>query len=162
MVKYTLTSTLLVLFGLWSGSAFGQQVIGATGGDIVGTSYTLSFTTGEVAIQTFTGGGYILNQGFQQPTYTITSIEDNAPLSELSVFPNPTTGLITIEMKEYKGSALSFILYDLKGQEVFRKESSVGSYIKFDLDLAALSQGVYLLRVVSENQPYKTLKIVKN
>jgi len=162
MVKSTLPVTLLVILGFWSGVTYGQQVVGSTGGTIVGTSYSLSYTVGEVATQTITGGGYILNQGFQQPSYTITSIEENLPTTTLTAFPNPTNGLISVEMKDYQGKSLSLILYDFKGQEILRSDGKTGPYVKFDLDLSTYSPGVYLLTVLSENQSIKVFKIVKN
>ena len=162
MINSTPPIKLLVIIGLWGGAAFGQQVVGTTGGSIVGSSYSLSYTVGEVATQTLSGGGYILNQGFQQPSYTITSIEDNLPDALLTAFPNPTTGLISIAMKDYQGKSLSYILYDFKGQEILRSDTKIGTDIKFDLDLTSFSQGIYLLKVMSGSQSIKVLKIVKN
>lgn len=143
-------------------STYGQQVIGTTGGTIVGTSYSLSYTVGEVAINTLTGGEYIINQGFQQPSYTITSIEDNLPSAVLAVYPNPTSGLINVEMNDYQGKSLSCIVYDSKGVEILRQAGQPGPFVKFEIDLSRFSQGIYILKVLSDDLSIKVIRIVKN
>ena len=143
-------------------STYGQQVIGTTGGTIVGTSYTLSYTVGEVAINTLTGGEYIINQGFQQPSYTITSIEDNLPSAVLAVYPNPTSGLINVEMNDYQGKSLSCIVYDSKGVEILRQAGLPGPFVKFEIDLSRCSQGIYILKVLSDDLSIKVIRIAKN
>jgi len=162
MMKSRLFLTVILFSGLSCVHLHAQQVVGATGGTIVGTSYTLSYTVGEVATQTYSGGGFILNQGFQQPTYTITAIEDNLSSVVLAVFPNPTTGGISLEVKESQGMLLSYILYDFNGRELLRGDGKSGPYVKFDLDLSSFSQGVYMLKVICENQIIKVIKVVKN
>lgn len=156
------TLLLIIILGLLNTATHGQQVVSTTGNTIVGTSYSLSYTVGEVVTTTITGGGYILNQGFQQPSYIITSVEDNLPAALLSAYPNPTKGLITLEMNDYQGKSLSFILYDFKGQEILRSNELLGPVVKFEIDLSPFSQGIYLLKVLSENRSIKILKIVKN
>jgi hypothetical protein len=42
-------------------------VIASSGGYASGTGVSLSWTLGEIATETFSNGGYILTQGFQQP-----------------------------------------------------------------------------------------------
>jgi hypothetical protein len=44
-----------------------QQVIASAGGYSVGETVSLSWTLGEPVTETFSGGGIILTQGFQQP-----------------------------------------------------------------------------------------------
>ncbi len=156
------TLLLIIILGLLNTATYGQQVVSTTGGSIVGSSYSLTYTVGEVVTTTITGGGYILNQGFQQPSYTITSVEDNLPSALLSAYPNPTNGIINLEMNDYQGKSLSFILYDFKGQEILRSNGLPGPVVKFEVDLSPFSQGIYLLKVLSANQSIKVLKIVKN
>lgn len=43
-----------------------RQVVGSTGGDVVGSSMGMSFTVGETVVKTITNS-MVLTQGFQQP-----------------------------------------------------------------------------------------------
>ncbi len=79
----------------------------------------------------------------------------NKPL--VSVYPNPTTGILTIE-GQLKGSVISF--YNILGELV--KSISVVDNKLVQLDISGLSNGVYLLRIVSsDNSPLLQKKIVK-
>ncbi|SDD03401.1 T9SS type A sorting domain-containing protein [Williamwhitmania taraxaci] len=161
-MKPTLLLSYFFLLSLLSLSTSGQQVVSTTGGSIVGASYTVTYTVGEVANTTLSGGGYILNQGFQQPSYTITSIEDNLPSAVLAVYPNPTNGIINVEMNDFLGKSLSYILYDFKGQEILRHSGQPGPIVKFEIDLSNFSEGIYLLKVLSDDRSIKVIRVVKN
>jgi hypothetical protein len=59
--------TFIIAFALFSFQAKAQQVIATSGGYFEGENLSLSWTLGEPVTETFSNGGVILTQGFQQP-----------------------------------------------------------------------------------------------
>ena len=81
------------------------------------------------------------------------SIEENT-FSELKVYPNPTTGIINIDLGNAMIDGKSTIkLYDIQGRMITTKEmnSSIDN-----LNISNLSDGVYMLSI--ENGTSKTTK----
>ena len=146
-----------------SSVAFSQQltpqVISASGDYYVGSSTTLSWTLGEIAIDTYNGTSNTLTQGFQQPEMNFSEIENFAPEILMSVYPNPTTSEINIEIKE-NSEILTLQILDASGKIIFSDTYSGNSIKKIDFSYYA--DGLYLLQVSSpENGLLKTLKIQK-
>ena len=81
----------------------------------------------------------------------------NELLSDLtvSVYPNPTNGLITLTVEGYTDE-LFFNVYDLTGRNVFSSamKSSEGKY-----DLSLLSRGVYLYKIMLNGDTLKCGKL---
>ncbi len=65
---------LLTTFGANAQVVLDRQVIGSTGGYVVGTNMSLSSTVGEAVVQTLFSVNKILTQGFQQPNLMVDSI----------------------------------------------------------------------------------------
>jgi hypothetical protein len=111
--------------------------------EIDGKSYT--FTVGEMAIATLEGETRLLSQGFNQPECGriisfISPPQVASPL--LSVYPNPTTSLLTIELERHAGVYLSIL--DVNGREILKKEVDAATY---RLDCADLPAGLYFLQL---------------
>ena len=66
------------------------------------------------------------------------------------VYPNPTTGIFTVEFTQNSGKKTEVSVSNLVGAEVFRKEITDAS--KFQIDLSNQVSGIYMLKVVSGNQ----------
>ena len=63
-----------------------------------------------------------------------------------SLYPNPTSGIVTLELKEWTGSD-RFEIIDLQGRLVF--QAAIDGQ-KSKLDLSTLSSGTYTVRYISE------------
>ena len=72
---------------------------------------------------------------------------------ELTVFPNPARGMITLKGLEMR----QIEVYDLWGQQV-KKETCHSSAIQ--LDVASLAAGVYVLRVVDDAMNIHTHRVI--
>ena len=66
----------------------------------------------------------------------------------MTIFPNPTSGITTIEFNSLIESKVNVLLYDSKGSLVaIEKENiNIGSNNR-TIDLSAVSQGLYLLTI---------------
>ena len=137
-----------------------QEIISSAGATLSTANLQLSWTVGEPMVETFTGGGTILTQGFHQSKLVITAI-DPIPLVgfELEVFPNPTLGEINIKVNNNNISKLRFFLYSSKGEQILRRDFS--SQIE-QINMQLLSPGYYMLKIASDtDSPVQTFKIVK-
>jgi hypothetical protein len=67
----------------------------------------------------------------------------------LKVYPNPTTGYLTVELGSKVKTNIKFTVVDVNGKKVFDRFGNVVSSINnnFQLDLHALSSGTYILEV---------------
>ena len=82
--------------------------------------------------------------------------EDN-----LSLYPNPTTGRLTVRFDLPPHGPLRFVAYDPSGRQVYRHQSmpQVGQ-TEFELDLEHLAEGIYLLRIETPEQNYPPARLL--
>ncbi len=86
-------------------------------------------------------------------------IEDNVLEGMITVYPNPTTGILQICTDEVMiEQGTSYQLFDLSGR--LMRQGLLTSSIQ-TLDLGNCASGFYILKVSHNNQPVKTFKVVK-
>jgi hypothetical protein len=90
-----------------------QEVISSSGNYTDGSSGQLSWTLGDLAVETCSAGEVSLTQGFQQPFYEVTAAFENLECNILiQVYPVPSSDFITVEFNELQNN-LKVILYNL-------------------------------------------------
>jgi len=125
----------------------------------------LSTTIGELAaVTTLTGGSNYLTQGFQQPwdfSVSVPEIHDNGLAFDL--YPNPSSGMITLSMNTDQASKVTLQVFDVLGKSVYFEALNHSSgYASHDVNLKALAEGVYLLEVTNtELSSGKVTKSIK-
>lgn len=113
----------------------------------VTTNYTVSGSGANGCSSTFT---------ISQSVSPCTGLNNNlASANSIMVYPNPNTGLFTIELNN--GSVKTIEVMDLTGRVVFVNTSSND---KIDLNIKTLANGIYYVRVKSSNS-VEVIKIVK-
>ena len=76
----------------------------------------------------------------------------NTPAYDVLVYPNPTDGLLSIDLVSKKNENLSISIYDIVGRTVeLQSWAVVGGYNKKQIDLSAISNGIYYFKISSEN-----------
>jgi hypothetical protein len=78
----------------------------------------------------------------------------------LTVYPNPSNNLLHIQAKQITNSLSEVRIYDLAGKQVLVNESVSGSTLA-TIDTSLLESGIYILKVVLQNQKVVIQKIVK-
>lgn len=74
-------------------------------------------------------------------------------ISELKVFPNPTTGAFTVAMDVLERKDIQFEIYNLTGKLIqTQPTNSVSGYFEQNLDIFELPEGIYLLKLNIDNQ----------
>ena len=146
-----LTSFLIVN----SASAQTSQpnVINAAGGSATVGADIFEWSVGEMAlINTAIAPGIMVTQGLLQPTEQSNGIgESKLSLSELSVYPNPTTHQLWINWNKSAKVFATIQVKDLTGRLYFQKQltDKVGTET-YLIDLSLLSAGAYLLTIDSK------------
>ncbi len=117
-------------------------------------SCTKTLPTGDV----FTNdpNGYAVVDDLKLVYDTSTSVDDEFTKKDNIAFPNPTTGLINLKIREI-GVDANIQLFDLVGNKLMEKsaESDVEQ-----IDLKNFSSGIYFLHI-TQDMKKKTIKIVK-
>ncbi|MBK6643467.1 MAG: T9SS type A sorting domain-containing protein [Bacteroidetes bacterium] len=73
--------------------------------------------------------------------------------SELLVFPNPTTGLLTIRLSDQELKLSQIEIYNSMGDLVISKQIENNNYL---LDMTPYNQGIYFIRGMDESKKYYT------
>lgn len=78
--------------------------------------------------------------------------------ASLSVYPNPSYGVLTIEVGGYNGAPIEMMMYDLRGRQVMTRQINNA---QTTLDLVDLASGVYVIRLEAGEEVI-TKKFVKH
>ena len=143
---------LFLILGVFQGKAQELQpsLLSTSGDFFKNESYSISWSLGEIAIETFTQTNNILTQGFQQTKLTTTGIKENTTEeSQITIYPNPATDRIFVnfDSKEYSWYMLE--IFDLIGSKKIRQEIKNRSE-KIEIKISDLESGTYLLHLKSD------------
>jgi hypothetical protein len=88
-------------------------------------------------------------------------IKEEELAHEIAVFPNPTTGLTTIEVSGSVNNDASIEVYDLSGRRLIsEKMNATAFFAESFLDLSAMNAGSYLVRITTNQRVY-TKELIK-
>lgn len=79
---------------------------------------------------------------------TLVGINEKLNLKDISIYPNPSTGIFSIKSNLESQKRYLMQVRDIKGQLVYSKE--VNNLSNFKLDLSGQSKGVYFLQIRSK------------
>jgi len=69
--------------------------------------------------------------------------------SKVLIYPNPTSGLLTIEMENTVGGATGIEIYDITGKAITRKKCNTGkTHFTEQIDVSGYNEGIYLVKIV--------------
>ena len=149
---------IMLLLGCFT--LFGQSGVHSSGGQASGTNGTIDFSVGQLVYTFESGEEGSTWEGVQQPfeISVVTNISEGFYGVEASVYPNPTNGMLRIELPEDLGQ-VDFHLYNMNGQLV-KKGQSEGP--QSELSLTDLPSGAYLLGIFSKDVLNQQFTIIKN
>lgn len=150
---------LLFLFCCCTSPALSQEVVAAAGLDGNANGYSASWTVGEVAITTLLADTMYLTQGFQQSNLIVSPQTGLQMLDlELSVFPNPTSSKVYIELDKYPEN-MSYAIYNGLGSLIEQRTIASSRTV---INFSTYANGQYLLHLTRNfNEPVQTFKIIK-
>lgn len=138
-----------------------QETFPASGGDASGSGGKVSYTIGQIIYTTITGTNGSVAQGVQQP-YEISVVsgikETNTITLQLSIYPNPTSNFLILNIGNYNNERLSYQLFDntgklLENNKITKNESNIST--------ENLAPAIYFLKVTNNQKEIKTFKIIK-
>jgi hypothetical protein len=139
-------------------SSYGQNSINTTGGNINSNGINLSYSIGQLKINTIESSSSKLNLDFIQGVQYAFSIYDCSRLAsiELSVYPNPSSQMVYI--KTIDEPNLKLIIYDIAGRLIHERtlESST------TVDVENYSNGTYIFAFYGFCGLIKSFKVLKN
>ena len=151
---------LLILFGIIFNFVNAQESVLPSGGNASGNNGSLSYSVGQIVYTSIETTSGIVTQGVQHPFEILTlSGEDITNIGlHFSVYPNPTTSFVTLEILEIELTQLSFTLLDLQGKLLFERKVAQPST---SIDLESYESGIYILNILDQNNLLKSFKIIK-
>jgi hypothetical protein len=138
-----------------------QKAIPASGGNASGSDGSVSYTVGQLLYTTNTGTNGSVAEGVQQPyeISVVVGIEQAKNINLIcTVYPNPATDLLTLEVEIADNENLFFQLYDVMGKLMVSKRLID---IKTTISMTNLAPATYFLKVTNNQKVVKTFKIIK-
>ncbi|MBK9763777.1 MAG: T9SS type A sorting domain-containing protein [Flavobacteriales bacterium] len=84
-------------------------------------------------------------------TDAATSVEENTLETGLSIYPNPTAGLVNINMDLRSASTVNMTVLNIVGETVMQQAKGFGAGAqRTTLDLSDLAQGSYIVNIVAD------------
>jgi hypothetical protein len=116
-IKKSRPILLLATGLLWASFAQAQESVNATGGVVTGSGGTAAYSIGQVVYTTNTGSTGSVAQGVQH-AYEIfpVGIMETTLNITLSVFPNPTSDNLILQVSDYNNEKMTYQLYDMHGK----------------------------------------------
>ena len=157
-----LTTIILNLLCVTTLSA--QSVIVPVGGDAQSNGGNVSYTVGQIAVQTAANnnGSVSVAEGVQQPYEILTVGVDDYPQIALNavVYPTPTENIAQLKLNgfEIPDGGLRAILYDVKGKQL---QSVTITDDLTPFQIGQYATGTYYLEVRDEKRILKTFKIIR-
>ena len=75
------------------------------------------------------------------------AVEEAEATNVFNVYPNPSTGLFTVELKKFTSDHVTYEVYNTLGEMVYTGESEGGSDVSSSIDIGDQASGVYLLKL---------------
>jgi hypothetical protein len=161
---------LLALAFLIGTSGYAQSIapqsVNNAGVKMSQSNGSLSFTVGELVILTqIDSNGNSIGGGFTNGSAISTTVlsiqEPDATILQVSIFPNPTTDLLQVQIKEASNQEMVLELTDFSGKSLYNGHYRL-MHQNIGINTVNYSSGVYLLSLKKPNgQILGTYKIVK-
>ncbi len=100
---------------------------------------------------------FVLINGFKLYKGSASELE-NITSNSLSVYPNPVSGMLNIDLSSTSGKNMNISIFSITGKEVYKNhfESITGQHLQ--LDISAFKPGIYMIKIY-DNQTSKIGKI---
>ncbi|WP_312421375.1 M4 family metallopeptidase [Epilithonimonas sp.] len=138
------------LGGSWGQSVIDLSKLGVTSGSKIKFRFELG-TDGCNGVE-----GWYLDELYIYNCSTL-AVEDAQKQNSISVYPNPTSGFVTIQNKN-NSNLKNVEIYNVAGQLVQR--FNVSNAKNASLDMSQLTNGTYVLKVISETET-NSVKVIK-
>ena len=136
--------------------------VNATGGNANSPNGSVSYSVGQVFYTTAFSTNGSISEGVQQPfeISVLSGLEDVSGIDLFySVYPNPTSGKLTLKIEKIEPNQFAYQLFDINGKLLINdrlKESET------HIEMTKFVLSTYFLKVTKDNKEVKLFKIIKN
>ncbi|MFT5859911.1 MAG: hypothetical protein ACI865_002017 [Flavobacteriaceae bacterium] len=150
----------MFLLGLSLSGVNAQESIVPSGGNAESINGSVSYSVGQVFYTTTSGIDGSTEQGVQHAIeiYTAGSDEFDEITLECRVYPNPTADFLTLDVKNFSKSGLSYTMYDMNGRILNQQKIVESSMI---IEMIDFAPATYFLKISDDNEVVRTFKIIK-
>ena len=129
------------------------SVVSSGGGYAESGNISLSWTLGELAVTTLTGGDMILTQGFQQPFDIGVGFQKDQVNWGISVYPNPVGDELRIRFDVKDPGDFLLEIQDVTGRLISQeqhKQVNPGDILL--INTSTYTNGIYFLKVLTPDR----------
>lgn len=168
MKKETLQTFLICCLSIFFfENSKAQSVINSASGGVEINNNSFEYSIGEmVLVSTVDAGTTLLTQGFLQPSQgmiiSVDRIESNSVV--FSVYPNPSSGFLQLQLKDVNDGWWTIALHDASGRLVRSSELYFTSGAAESFDISTVAAGCYFIHMYSEDRtdtPFDTIRVIK-
>ncbi len=129
------------------------SVIASGGGDAETGYLHVSWTIGDLAVATLTGGNMMITQGFQQPFDVDMGTNPEEVLWEISLYPNPVKDVLMVRFGMEQPADFLIEVRDMTGRILFvREHRQVMPGQVLRINTSEYSEGIYVVKLSSPDQ----------
>jgi hypothetical protein len=138
-----------------------RALVSAAGWQGQAAGYFVEFSLGELAIGTFSAGGYTALVGFHQPpAQSATDIPTLSDRIFVNVYPNPTRAWVNVQLIENgKDQVRHLSLIDMRGITVLHFNGKELISNPFTISMRDFHPGIYFMRVVFTDGSWQVIKV---
>jgi len=166
MTNYKFALMALLLFTATATNAqttLSKSVIANGGISFTGSSVSADWTIGQTVINQVSAGSNIVTEGFHPVENLSTGIDEVAKNSmTLQSYPNPASDVIHISLKQNIAEPVTLQVMDVTGSTVNGVTTFPAQFsMETDLDVSALSAGIYFVTVNASKANAQVMKVIK-
>ncbi len=124
-----------------------RQTLSCAGETAVSGNLVFCYTIGEPIATAAPSGNLFFTQGFQQPLQNLTATKDLLFDLNYTVYPNPASSLVNIDLFTTRTTELELSLYTMEGKLALTSIYKLYGKGTLSLDIGALPSAVYLLSI---------------
>ena len=127
-------------------------VLASAGGYGESENLSISWTLGEVAVSTLTGGNFMLTQGFQQSFGLDVSARERISELNISAYPNPVENKLMVRFNIENTGNYLLEIEDVTGRILYQQNhKGVAPGDILNINTSDYTQGVYFLRIIKSD-----------
>jgi hypothetical protein len=146
------------------GQTISPQVVTTTGATMANGITTINFTVGEITVSTLSDGNNTIGQGFtSSSTHTTitTVVSPDSDLLNVSVYPNPVTEIIFVDVRGESLENFRLVVHSIDGA-LLLQDNFIAKDNHIGINTQKWAKGTYVLSLLdSENQLLCSYQLIK-
>jgi hypothetical protein len=140
----------------------GTQTSCTTGAQGKAGNFIISYTIGEMPlVQTWVSNGLMITQGVNQPYYFVAdTMYQCFSQTEVKLFPNPTPGIFSINLRFLQKGQVTTVITDLTGKPLQTAQFDYGTFSTKTFNISGMPNAHYFLQLIFKDQTGHTRRCV--